>query len=264
MTENVTTENLESTATTTETETKAEPWFNSFPEDLKTNPNITKYKSVVDLAYANVNLVSKLGAKSVETPEPPKSVDEYKYSLPENVREELKDNLIDPSIESTIKEKALEKGLTAEAYNDIMSAVAEKSNSIFEDQIAQRDKEHAEFNQKTIEDLGQDKYDELVNDFEKAIKEYNISEQTLNVMQNMPPQSKLEMMQTLVATAPKEGSLNVKGEAPQSRREEITKRLAEIDADPRLYSPTQSDEGFQLGQEKADLYNELARLEQQR
>jgi hypothetical protein len=262
MTENITTETLDSTTNPIPaTETKAEPWFNSLSEDLKTNPNITKYNSVEDLANANINLVSKLGTKSVELP---KSVDEYKYSLPENVREEFKGDLIDPNIESIIKEVGLESGLPAETFNKIMSAVADKTNSIFEDQITQRDKEYAEFDEKTIQELGQDKYDQLNNDFDKVIKDHNISEQTLNAMQNMPPKSKLEMMQTLVATAPAEGSLSVKGEAPQSRIEEINKRITEIDLDPKLTSTHWSNEGFKLGQEKADLWNELAGLEQQR
>lgn len=46
-----------------------EKWSDALPDELKGNPNITKYASVEDALKANLNLVKKLGEKGVMRPD---------------------------------------------------------------------------------------------------------------------------------------------------------------------------------------------------
>ena len=57
------------TATETPTETTPENWYDSLPDEYKSNSNVTKYKSQEEFLKGYVNLTKKIGEKGLKKPE---------------------------------------------------------------------------------------------------------------------------------------------------------------------------------------------------
>ena len=55
--------------TETPTETTPENWYDSLPDEYKSNPNVTKYKSQEELLNGHINLTKKIGEKGLTKPE---------------------------------------------------------------------------------------------------------------------------------------------------------------------------------------------------
>lgn len=50
------------------TQVPVEQWYNTLPEDLKANPNITKFQSIEELAKGHVNAMSLIGRDKIPMP----------------------------------------------------------------------------------------------------------------------------------------------------------------------------------------------------
>jgi hypothetical protein len=101
------------------------PWFDSLPDPIKTDPNITKYKNLDEFATGHLNAVKLVGAKGVIVPKPdappeehdkfynslgrPEKPEGYKLSPMENLHKSIQ---ITPESQKVYMEQMHKLGLT--------------------------------------------------------------------------------------------------------------------------------------------------------
>ena len=118
--------------TETPTETTPENWYDSLPDEYKSNPNVTKYKSQEELLNGHINLTKKIGEKGLTKPETdedwnnayaflgkPETIESYKYTPNEELPDEIQ---LDEQMATSFKEVAHEIGLNPNQYEKLMSS----------------------------------------------------------------------------------------------------------------------------------------------
>ena len=131
------------------------PWFDSLPDSLKTDPNITKYKTLDEFASGHVNAVKLIGQKGVIIPKPdapqedidkfyntlgrPEKADGYKLSAVENLHKSIQ---VTPEAQKAFFDQAHKLGLTnAQAdnlnkwYMTVMSQVLTNQDKSNDDRL---------------------------------------------------------------------------------------------------------------------------------
>jgi hypothetical protein len=152
---------------TTQSTAPSEPrWFESLPDHLKTNPNITKYNTLESFAEWQTNASKLIGKKVQElsadeirnfmTPEDlagvmsskglPTSVDEYRLPTMEEH--------LDPGLAKTIKEKAFNLGVTPEQTEEMLKFQTEHQMQVAE-------KARTDWANQSLDKFGKDLHDVL-------------------------------------------------------------------------------------------------------
>jgi len=145
----MTTENTTQTTTTTNT-----PWHASLPDDLKTNPNVTKFESPEALARSYVSASHLIGKKPEDLIEVPKDdagrlaawrrlgaadkPDAYKINFAADAPESVK------GLVPVLAKVAAEKGLHPSHVQAVAEALAGHAKQGATDEATKRDAKHTE------------------------------------------------------------------------------------------------------------------------
>jgi hypothetical protein len=113
-------------------ETVAQNPFDLIPEEIRSDPNIAKYKSIDELAKGHLEVVKLVGKKGVIVPGPnaseeekakfyeavgrPKTADDYKLEYPKEMHPKI---TVSPESEAAFKQVGHKLGLTNEQINGL-------------------------------------------------------------------------------------------------------------------------------------------------
>lgn len=120
------------TETTETIETPTENWYDAFPDEYKSNSNVTKYKTQEEFLKGYVNLNKKIGEKGLTKPETdedwnnaynflgkPETIEGYEYTPGEELPDELK---LNEQMATSFKAVAHEIGLNPNQYEKLMGS----------------------------------------------------------------------------------------------------------------------------------------------
>ena len=168
--------------TETPTETTPENWYDSLPDEYKSNPNVTKYKSQEELLNGHINLTKKIGEKGLTKPETdedwkkayaflgkPETIEGYEFTPNEELPDELK---LDEQMATSFKEVAHEIGLNPHQYEKLMSSYMAMNEQGFKARKEQMDAELLASEKELKETWGQ-AYDQNIEMARNIVKKYD-------------------------------------------------------------------------------------------
>ena len=168
--------------TETPTETTPENWYDSLPDEYKSNPNVTKYKSQEELLNGHINLTKKIGEKGLTKPETdedwnnayaflgkPETIESYKYTPNEELPDEIQ---LDEQMATSFKEVAHEIGLNPNQYEKLMSSYMAMNEQGFKARKEQMDAELLA-SEKELKDTWGQAFDQNIEMARNMVKKYD-------------------------------------------------------------------------------------------
>lgn len=144
-------------------------WFDSLPEDLRGNPNITKYKSLEDFGKGHLNAVSKLGEKGVIIPKddaPKEDIERFYNTIgrpekPEGYKLESVGNLhpevkVTPEFEGSFRKMMHEIGVPNKQANSIYKTYLSQISNAMNMRDAQMKEQMEKAHNELLNEWGKD------------------------------------------------------------------------------------------------------------
>ena len=168
--------------TETPTETTPENWYDSLPDEYKSNPNVTKYKSQEELLNGHINLTKKIGEKGLTKPETdedwnnayaflgkPETIESYKYAPNEELPDEIQ---LDEQMATSFKEVAHEIGLNPNQYEKLMDSYFSMNEQGFK---ARQEQMNAELlaSEKQLKETWGQAFDQNIEMARNMVKKYD-------------------------------------------------------------------------------------------
>jgi len=145
--------------------TPSSTWIDSLPDDLKADPNVSKYKTPEEFVKGHINVVKMVGAKGIIVPKPdapqedqdkfynalgrPEKSDNYKLTPIEN-----KNISITPESEKMYKDIAHKAGLTNKQADMVQQEYAKMMGITIEQNIKEHDQVKKESETKLRQEWG--------------------------------------------------------------------------------------------------------------
>lgn len=118
---------VEPTTTTPTPTAPTSSWLDSLPDELKNDPNITKFKDVNELAKSYTNAQSLIGKRVKDLSGEDLETFKAAIGVPKEVTEYALPEELDPSYSEWYKDVALKSGLTKEQARNLADAVIMKN-----------------------------------------------------------------------------------------------------------------------------------------
>ena len=250
--------------TETPTETTPENWYDSLPNEYKSNSNVTKYKSQEEFLKGYVNLTKKIGEKGLKKPETdedwknayaflgkPETIEGYEYTPNEELPDEIQ---LDEQMATSFKEVAHEIGLNPHQYEKLMSSYMAMNEQGFKARKEQMDAELLASEKELKETWGQ-AFDQNIEMARNMVKKYDNGGKLTKLLETPFNGSSLgnnpillNMLANVAKTTMEDGGLIGRG-TPVSLDDEI----AELRANP-AYNDSSNPLHKQIVKKVTELY----------
>lgn len=235
--------------TETPTETPTENWYDSLPDEYKSNPNVTKYNSQEDFLNGHINLTKKIGEKGLTKPETdedwnnayaflgkPETIEGYEYTPNEELPDEIQ---LNEQMATSFKEVAHKIGLNPNQYEKLMDSYMVMNEQGFK---ARQEQEQANLlaSEKQLKETWGQAFDQNIEMARNMVKKYDNGGKLTKLLEtplNGSPLGNnpilLNMLANVAKTTMEDGGLVGRG-APVSLDDEI----AELRAHPAYNDPS--------------------------
>jgi hypothetical protein len=227
-------------------DTSNEPWFNQLDEEYRTNPNVTKYDSMNEMAKGLINQSALIGKKGIirpgedATPEEmgeyfnsigrPAESSGYKYEPIEGAPE------VDSDAMASFTEFAHQKGFTQEQYQSVIELDLQRqqeSQVLFEQEKVD---EIAQTRMAIYDELGEAEGNALIQDADSAA----VSLGLIDVLRDAGVINNLGLIKALANARKDLGSSSMVG-GEQISTESFETQVAAIRANPAFKDHTHPD-----------------------
>ena len=217
-----------------------ESWYSSLPDELKSNPDIIKFKSPADLAKSYIHARRAISSDKVSLPGENATDEDWKQvykklGLPDQLEEykvETPDGL-DEGVIAQLREQAHKAGVLPKQFQQLINAFSEINSGVMEEyqkELMQK----MESAQAELKREWGPAYDKQVKLAQSAIREFG-SEAALNELNQSGLANSPEILKMLAKAGSLIGEDKVSGEGNNSlevTREEAQNEIAQIMNNP--------------------------------
>ena len=233
----------------TPTETTPENWYDSLPDEYKSNPNVTKYNSQEEFLNGHINLTKKIGEKGLTKPETdedwnnayallgkPETIEGYEFTPNEELPDEIK---LNEQMATSFKEVSHKIGLNPNQYEKLMDSYMAMNEQGFK---ARQEQMNAELlaSEKQLKETWGQAFDQNIEMARNMVKKYDNGGKLTKLLETPLNGSSLgnnpillNMLANVAKTTMEDGGLIGRG-APVSLDDEI----AELRANPAYNDPS--------------------------
>lgn len=268
----VTTDTAPTETPTETTETPTENWYDSLPDDYKSNSNVTKYKSQEEFIKGHINLSKKIGEKGLLKPETeedwnnayaflgkPETIEGYEYTPSEELPDELK---LNEQMATSFKEVAHEIGLNPNQYKKLMGSYISMTEQGFK---ARQEQTQAELlaSEKELKETWGQAFDQNIEMARNIVKKYDNGGKLTELLDTPLPNGSslgnnpvlLNMLANLAKTTMEDGGLVGRG-AGIPTSEDLEEELGKLRNNP-AYFDTNHPEHKQITRKVSSIYKKL-------
>ena len=217
-----------------------ESWYSSLPDELKSNPDIIKFKSPADLAKSYVHARRAISSDKVSLPGENATDDDWKQvykklGLPEQLDEykvETPDGL-DEGVIGQLREQAHKAGVLPKQFQQLVNAFSEINNGVMEEYQKQAMQTMEEAQAELKREWGP-AYDKQVKLAQAAAREFG-GEEAFNELNQAGLGNSPAILKMLAKAGSLIGEDKVSGEGNNSlevTREEAQNEIAQIMNNP--------------------------------
>lgn len=266
----VTTDTATETIETTETPT--ENWYDAFPDEYKSNSNVTKYKTQEEFLKGYVNLNKKIGEKGLTKPETdedwnnaynflgkPETIEGYEYTPGEELPDELK---LNEQMATSFKAVAHEIGLNPNQYEKLMGSYMAMNEQGFK---TRQEQEQANLltSEKNLKEKWGQAYDQNIELAQNIVKKHDNGGELTKLLEtplvngsslgNNP--ALLNMLANIAKTTMEDGGLVGRG-AGIPTSEDLEAELGKLINHP-AYLDGNNPEHNQVAKQVSNIYKKL-------
>jgi hypothetical protein len=165
------------------TETSSDDWRSTLSDDIKDDPNFSKFKDVNSLASSYINLQSHLGRDKITKPVTesdwddvyeflgrPETPEKYEVALPDELPDQIKSQFSEENLTS-FKQEAHKLGLNSEQVKSLVAWQAGNMGSQYE-AMNEMQGQSLEQGERALKDEWGRAYDQNIDFAKKAFSEY--------------------------------------------------------------------------------------------